>query len=63
MDFLLRFTRSCVMEGAKAHYRIKHAKFEFAKKHKHINDIENVFASYSCNCAVKGDMRNSDLLN
>ncbi|TQR54627.1 hypothetical protein [Campylobacter troglodytis] len=24
---------------AKAHYRVKHAKFEFAKGHKHINEI------------------------
>ena len=26
---------------AKAHYRVKHAKFEFAKGHNHINGIEN----------------------
>nr|WP_185908720.1 hypothetical protein [Campylobacter troglodytis] len=30
-----------LQEGAKAHYRVKRAKFEFAKKHKHINEIVN----------------------
>ena len=30
---------------AKAHYRVKHSKNEFAKGKNHINGIENVFAS------------------
>ena len=33
--------------GAKAHYRVKHSKNEFAKgNNNHINGIENVFASF-----------------
>ena len=32
--------------GAKAHYRVKHSKNEFAKGKNHINDIEN-FWGYS----------------
>ncbi|TQR53097.1 transposase [Campylobacter troglodytis] len=39
---------------AKAHYRVKHAKFEFAKGHKHINGIENIFTSCYCSCVVEG---------
>ena len=31
--------------GAKAHYRVKHSKNEFALGRNHINGIENVFAS------------------
>ena len=31
--------------GAKAHYRVKHSKNEFAKGKNHINGIENFFAS------------------
>ena len=32
--------------GAKAHYRVKHSKNEFAKGRNHINGIENFFASF-----------------
>ena len=33
--------------GAKAHYRVKHSKNEFAKgNNNHINGIENFFASF-----------------
>ena len=32
--------------GAKAHYRVKHSKNEFALGRNHINGIENVFASF-----------------
>jgi len=30
--------------GAKAHYRVKHSKNEFAKGKNHINGIENFFS-------------------
>ena len=32
--------------GAKAHYRVKHSKNEFAKGKNYINGIENFFASF-----------------
>ena len=32
--------------GAKAHYRVKHSKNEFALGRNHINGIENIFASF-----------------
>ncbi|WP_221887149.1 hypothetical protein [Campylobacter troglodytis] len=32
---------NCVVEGAKAHYRVKHSKNEFANGRSHINGIEN----------------------
>ncbi|TQR60840.1 hypothetical protein [Campylobacter troglodytis] len=47
----------------KAHYRVKHVKLEFAKRHKHINGIENVFASRSCNYKAKYALRKFDLPN
>ncbi|WP_185908561.1 hypothetical protein [Campylobacter troglodytis] len=58
MNFLFYLTRNSVVEGTKAHYRVKHAKFEFANRRSHINEIENFFASsYSfCNCVVEGAM-------
>ncbi|WP_185908938.1 hypothetical protein [Campylobacter troglodytis] len=40
MDFLLSAMHSSLC-GAKAHYRVKHAKFKFAKGHNHINEIVN----------------------
>ncbi|WP_142693882.1 hypothetical protein [Campylobacter troglodytis] len=39
-----------LQEGAKTHYRIKQAKFEFTKERNNINGIENIFTSYPCNC-------------
>ncbi|WP_185908557.1 hypothetical protein [Campylobacter troglodytis] len=32
---------NCVVEGAKAHYRVKHSKNEFTNGRSHINGIEN----------------------
>ncbi|WP_142694407.1 hypothetical protein [Campylobacter troglodytis] len=32
---------SCVVEGTKAHCKVKHTKFEFAKGHNYINEIVN----------------------
>ncbi|TQR60856.1 hypothetical protein DMC01_03810 [Campylobacter troglodytis] len=34
-------TLATLQEGAKAHYRVKHFKNEFANGHNHINGIEN----------------------
>ncbi|TQR60870.1 hypothetical protein [Campylobacter troglodytis] len=42
--------------GAKAHYGVKHAKFEFAKGQNHINEIVNFFTSCFCSCVVEWDM-------
>ncbi|WP_185908746.1 hypothetical protein [Campylobacter troglodytis] len=35
-----------LQEGAKAHYRVKHAKFEFANGRSHINEIVNFWGPY-----------------
>ncbi|WP_185908678.1 hypothetical protein [Campylobacter troglodytis] len=48
MDFA-SFCLATLQEGAKVHYRVKHSKNKFAKGHKHINEIVNVFTSCSCN--------------
>ena len=51
--------------GAKAHYRVKHSKNEFANGKNHINGIENFFSSKQnaakhkscdlcCYCLLKG---------
>ena len=41
--------------GAKAHYRVKHSKNEFANGKNHINGIENFLAATSsCYCKQKG---------
>ena len=45
VDFLLRLRLQLQAKGAKAHYRVKHSKNEFAKGKNHINGIENVFVS------------------
>ncbi|TQR47875.1 hypothetical protein DMC01_13250 [Campylobacter troglodytis] len=43
--FFASFCLATLQEGAKAHYRVKHAKFEFANGRNHINEIVNFFAS------------------
>ena len=45
VDFLFRFGYNCKQKVAKAHYRVKHSKNEFALGRNNINGIENVFAS------------------
>ena len=44
--------------GAKAHYRVKHSKNEFANGKNHINGIENFLAATSsCYCFLKSYKR------
>ena len=49
--------------GAKAHYRVKYSKNEFAKGKNHINGIENVFASFHLQLQAKLAMQSIDLLS
>ncbi|WP_185908676.1 hypothetical protein [Campylobacter troglodytis] len=56
MDFCLVLLAT-LQEGAKAHYRVKHSKNEFAKGHKQINEIANFFTSHSCSCVVEEALR------
>ena len=39
--FFASFCLATLQEGAKAHYRVKHSKNEFANGRSHINGIEN----------------------
>ncbi|WP_142693383.1 hypothetical protein [Campylobacter troglodytis] len=53
--FFTSFCLATLQEEAKAHYKVKHAKFEFANGLNHINEIVNFFASCytSCKCKQK----------
>ena len=48
---------------AKAHYRVKHSKNEFALGKNHINGIENVFVSLCLQLQAKVAIQSIDLLN
>ena len=59
VDFLLCYACNA-SSGARAHYRVKHSKNEFAKGKNHINGIENFFASLRSQLQAEGDMQSID---